>query len=257
MRANQLRMYISAFGYSNLYVLFVADAPTPPETCALTALCKTILQQTMYKSPDRVVDLTEEKQSDVLLDLACIRNGLSLFRGGRSSSFLSSSVREIGHPADIGKLIFKIMDDEREELKDAIQIYTILENNKSGKAYEIYSDDREIESRKSRLGAWSLIFQCQLLAIGETLKFIRDNEFVFEEFTLNSDSRSVYKEVEAKVKIKVKWVKAHVGIEKNKRVDELAKEVALEEGVEIDVRHYLPNSSQEATQGLDDTVMRR
>lgn len=152
---------------------------------------------------------------------------------------------ELGHPENMGKFRFHLEED-----RDArIRCYTDgsrLEDGRAGAAFVVYSGTEEVGSGKFKLGGWSSIFQCELLAIREALEYLEDNEYAFVECSLHTDSRSallalqgMHKPTELqidvwrrirrlsdRIRLSFHWVKSHAGTEGNERADQLAKEAA-------------------------------
>ena len=123
-----------------------------------------------------------------------------------------------------------------------------------GASFVVYENDIETDHFMFRLPSYCSIFQAELYAIHKAIDSILGSEC--ETFTIFSDSQSSIKSLQDrdsrnflvnkiqdqllalernKKKIKIAWIKAHAGNMGNERADELAKEAATTEQIQVEL----------------------
>ncbi|XP_067141829.1 uncharacterized protein [Centruroides vittatus] len=178
-----------------------------------------------------------------------------------------------GHPISISDQIYHERDYERqptaamlsklynrkaiklaeEEDRDEIEIYTdgSKVENRVGASFIVIKDKEEIHQAQYRLDDRCSVYQAELFAILQSIKWILSTS-VSVPVIINTDSQAAIYTLrqftdknimamevksiieEHDLKIKVRWVKAHIGIEGNERADALAKEATLLTDVSYD-----------------------
>jgi ribonuclease HI len=140
-----------------------------------------------------------------------------------------------------------------------IDIYTdgSKMNNGSGSAYTIVTNGEEITYGQFKLNQEATVFQAELVALEMAAERIADLKLK-GRINIHTDSMSALQALKAdhltsmqairtkkaldkagkprKVRLKIFWIKAHVGIEFNERADQLAKE-ATQAGIPHVVEH--------------------
>lgn len=131
------------------------------------------------------------------------------------------------------------LNKENQNLND-LQIYTDGSklNGKTGYAYCIFQEDIQISTRQVQINPENSVFQAELLAIADALKWIEESNI--NSAVLHTDSLSgllaleniftkntlvieiIQKLQELKANIKFNWVKSHIGITGNEQADKLA-----------------------------------
>lgn len=148
------------------------------------------------------------------------------------------------HPATTGKGVQIDFKEHFEHPHHVIYTDGSKINDKVGAAFVAYGNGIEIHSWQGHLSQGNSVFQAELVAINEAVKYTI--ETLHQKTTINSDSQSALKAIadpqhsspivksiqrtlqeSCKThRIVFKWVKAHINIKGNERADELAKEAA-------------------------------
>lgn len=172
---------------------------------------------------------------------------------------------QVKHPAEYTRLTFtSLMDQEQVDAHNtqAVQIYTDGSKieGEVGAALSLWSGEAEIKAFKLKLPSYCTVYQAELLAICRaTQEILKRSEGTFGIY---SDSRSALQSVvnngslhplavEAREnlstsrlqnkEISLFWIKAHAGLERNERADQLAKEAAINKKRRLDY-DYCPVS---------------
>ncbi|XP_013147035.1 PREDICTED: uncharacterized protein LOC106109922, partial [Papilio polytes] len=155
------------------------------------------------------------------------------------------------HPAHLEGLQFDCLTDGDEVAQRAavdVRIYTDGSkiDGRVGAALSIWDSVAETSCRKLKLGNFCTVYQAELYALYEAVKFVARSPS--KRFGIYSDSRSALEslksvdclhplvgEIRERIgecrkrgkEIKLFWIKAHVGVEGNERADILAKSAAV------------------------------
>ncbi|XP_045537326.1 uncharacterized protein LOC123721737 [Papilio machaon] len=158
---------------------------------------------------------------------------------------------EAEHPAHLEGLQFDCLTDGDEVAQRAtvdVRIYTDGSkiDGRVGAALSIWDGAAETSCRKLKLGNFCTVYQAELYALYEAVKFVVRSPS--RRFGIYSDSRSALESlrsidslhplvgeirrmvkgcVEAGKEVRLNWIKAHVGVEGNERADQLAKQAAV------------------------------
>ncbi|XP_067143919.1 uncharacterized protein [Centruroides vittatus] len=169
-----------------------------------------------------------------------IKIGDTVFQAG--TYCIKPAITDLSSPYDR-----RPIKEETETSHQSIKIYTNGSKSEEGvgAAYVVFEDGKEVAVKQYKLDDRCTVFQAELLAIKEAVKYccthLREKEVL-----ICTDSRSaldtlkkykddnrttvkikkMIKESTGKGTIQFKWVKAHVGLEGNERADELAKQAA-------------------------------
>ena len=161
----------------------------------------------------------------------------------------SRSAVETDHPADRG-LMTETETEGDVPHRGWNRIYT--DGSKSedgtGAAYVVYNGEEEVAAGLFGLWKECTVYQSELVAIREALRFVEDHAYAYGECDILSDSRSalealsalsrptrLIREIEelrrlvsAHTAVRWFWVRAHDGNPGNERADELAKRARTE-----------------------------
>jgi len=161
----------------------------------------------------------------------------------RPERLLHPSQRQSIHPSTART------QEEADALSSPTNIYTDgskLDTGDVGSAFVVIHPSGRADSRKFRLDQSCSVFQAELLALDEALKWTQNNAKT--DVTIFTDSLSSVEAIKnrsnvhplvnsihrrlhslhGRINVRITWVKAHVGIQGNEQADSAAKDAALQ-----------------------------
>ena len=153
------------------------------------------------------------------------------------------------HPARLRHFHFTITEGDDDE--QHLRLYTDgsrMDDGRAGAAFVLRHGDTTILTRRFRLGTWSSIFQCEMLAIFEALRYLLDNSDIIPSADIITDSKSALLALQSMrrptelqvqtrllmeelyhehhVHIRFLWIKAHTADPGNDAADAAARSAA-------------------------------